>query len=353
MSDLLADLMTQRGIALFTIAALPLTALIAWFVTGQVLKQLKAQAILDMPNERSSHETPTPRGGGWGILAVLFPCWTLILGLGGLPIETFWLLTAAALLAWVSWLDDLRTIGARYRFGVQFIAVLMGLFALTPFGPVTQGLLPLWLDRVIIGLAWLWFMNLYNFMDGIDGLAGAETAAIGIGVAAVILISPTMAEGWPTGALIAITMAGASLGFLVWNWSPAKLFMGDVGSIPLGFLIAWLLFCLAAQGHLIAAIIIPLYFCTDASLTLIKRVLSGAKPWEPHRQHFYQRATQNGLSHGNTVAAICIGNVALIGCALLAVFFTWWALAPAALTTLLMLAYLSRHHGVDGPPTGI
>ncbi|MEO0393238.1 MAG: glycosyltransferase family 4 protein [Pseudomonadota bacterium] len=353
MADWPLNLNTVEDVALVALGLLVLTVVAGWLVTSQVLKQLRRQAILDHPNERSSHEQPTPRGGGWGILLVLFPCWTSILSFGGLPFETFWLLGAAALLAWVSWLDDLRTIGARYRFGVQIIAVFMGLFALTPFGPITQGWLPFWLDRLLIGVAWLWFMNLYNFMDGIDGLAGSETAAIGLGLTLVVLISPTLGLGWSDGALLGVTMAGASLGFLLWNWSPAKLFMGDVGSIPLGFLIGWLLFALAAQGYLFAAIILPLYFCVDASVTLVRRVISGAKPWEPHREHFYQRATQRGLSHGATVTTISATNIGLIACAVLAVFYQAWALIPAGIVMVLALWFLTRDHGVSGPPTGL
>jgi UDP-N-acetylmuramyl pentapeptide phosphotransferase/UDP-N-acetylglucosamine-1-phosphate transferase len=328
-----------------------LSALAAMFATGAVLRRLKAQAILDHPNERSSHETPTPRGGGWGILAAVFPLWTMALGLSNLAVEAGWLMGGAAILATISWLDDLRTIPARQRLAVQVIAVLMGVLALGQSGPVLQGLVPLWLDRVLVALAWLWFLNLYNFMDGIDGLAGAETASIGFGVTALVIASPLLFSGWPAAAWMGAALAGASIGFLRYNWHPAKLFMGDVGSVPLGFLIGWLLFSLAGQGYLAAAIILPLYFCTDASITLLRRLLRGQKPWEAHREHFYQRSIQNGRSHALTTLMIVAGNLALIGCALLSLWIGWLALIPAAIVTALLLLLLARP--AAGPVSGL
>ncbi|MEM6903178.1 MAG: glycosyl transferase, partial [Pseudomonadota bacterium] len=205
-----------------------------------------------------SHQAPTPRGGGWGILMITFPIWITCLGLSGLTVEGSFLMLGAALLAGVSWIDDLRTIAARHRLAVQVIAVLIGMVALMPFGPVTQGFLPLWLDRVLVGLAWLWFLNLYNFMDGIDGLAGIETFSIGMGIAAVVIASPVLSDMWPAAAWMGAGIAGAAFGFLILNWHPAKLFMGDVGSVPIGYLLAWMLFALAASGYLFAAIILPL-----------------------------------------------------------------------------------------------
>ena len=316
--------------------------LIARFATGRVLRQLQAQEIVDQPNERSSHVQPTPRGGGWGILAVVIPVWTLVLSMTGFGLSTLWLMLGAVVLAAISWIDDLRTIAARHRLAVHIIAVLLGILALDGLGPIVPLPLPLWLDRVIIALAWLWFLNLYNFMDGIDGLAGSETASIGLGVVVVITASPILIGGWPAGAVLGAALTAGSLGFLMLNWHPAKVFMGDVGSIPLGFLIGWLLFALAAQGHLTAAIILPLYFCADASPTLLKRLKNGAKPWEAHREHFYQQSVQGGRSHGRTTAIVIIGNLALILCALASIHIGWLALIPAVIMTGIVLAILGR-----------
>jgi UDP-N-acetylmuramyl pentapeptide phosphotransferase/UDP-N-acetylglucosamine-1-phosphate transferase len=156
---------------------------------------------------------------------------------------------------------------------------------------------PIWLPPAIVfaglGLLWVWFVNLYNFMDGIDGITGVETAAIGLGVAlvAALAIAPGELPLVPAG----LALAGAGLGFLALNWSPARVFLGDVGSVPLGFLAGALLLALAASGQPAAAAILPAYHLTDATLTLLRRALAGEAVMQAHRSHAYQRAVQRGL----------------------------------------------------------
>jgi len=123
-------------------------------------------------------------------------------------------------------------------------------------------------DHLFAALAWIWFINLYNFMDGIDGITGVETATIGLGLTLVSLVAGLAA---PVAGL-GMAMAGAACGFLLWNWTPAKLFLGDVGSVPLGFLAGFLLLYLASEGHLAPAIILPLYYLFDAMATLLRRL---------------------------------------------------------------------------------
>ena len=146
-------------------------------------------------------------------------------------------------------------------------------------------------------------------MDGIDGITSVETIVIGVGV---FLIS----DG-PTAFLGGI-LAAAATGFLKWNWNPAKVFLGDVGSIPLGFLLGWLLLNLAGNGHWAAAIILPAYYLTDATITLIGRAIKGEKLWQAHRQHFYQKAVQRGLSHEYVATMVAFLGAVLIMLAWLA-----------------------------------
>src|SRR5205085_11238320 len=157
-------------------------------------------------------------------------------------------------------------------------------------------------------------INAFNFMDGIDGIAGSEAAAIGAGVA-LLALAHLDVVGLGTG-LFGAAAAGASLGFLRWNWQPAKLFMGDVGSVPLGYLLGWLLLTLAGAGYWAPALIVPLYFLVDASWTLLRRLARGEKIWQPHRQHFYQRAVQAGRSHAAVVLRVIAADMVLIGAAL-------------------------------------
>jgi UDP-N-acetylmuramyl pentapeptide phosphotransferase/UDP-N-acetylglucosamine-1-phosphate transferase len=310
---------------------------LSWALTGRVLAWLRHRAILDQPNERSSHSVPTPRGGGWGIMLTVLPVWAVI-GVLVAPETRFWIVPAAlALLMAVSWADDRRGLGAAPRFLIQIAAVAAGLFALPDGAGVFQGLLPLWLDRVLAALAWVWFVNLFNFMDGIDGIAGGEAASAGAGLALIGWLA-----GYPAAEpLLALAVAGAACGFLVWNWHPARLFMGDVGSVPLGYVLGFLLLSLATRGAWAAAVLLPAYFLADATLTLLRRGLRGERVWRAHREHFYQRATQNGRRHDKVVRAVLIANAVLIALSAGSLERPWLALASGAVVTVFLLRHLS------------
>jgi UDP-N-acetylmuramyl pentapeptide phosphotransferase/UDP-N-acetylglucosamine-1-phosphate transferase len=203
-------------------------------------------------------------------------------------------------------------------------------------GTVFQGLLPPALDTVAAALLWVWFVNLFNFMDGIDGIAGSEATAIGLGIVVV-------AGGVSTLAVPAVVIAAAALGFLVWNWAPARIFLGDVGSVPLGYLLGFLLYGLTLRGEWQAALILPLYFLTDASLTLLRRLARGERVWQAHREHFYQRAVQRGLSHAAVVLRVVAADIVLVACACAATKgWGFAALAVAALTVAALLIALGR-----------
>ncbi|CAO3374069.1 MraY family glycosyltransferase [Azospirillum argentinense] len=316
---------------------------LSWLLTGRVLAYLRRKAILDHPNDRSSHSIPTPRGGGWGVMLTLLPAWALIAATADDPLRALPILVGAVALMAVSWMDDRRGLGPAPRFLAQIAAVVAGLTAL-PGGPlpgdglVFQGLLPFWADRLVAAVGWLWFVNLFNFMDGIDGLAGGEAASIGAGLALVA----TLAGLDPALALYGLAAAGAALGFLMWNWHPAKLFMGDVGSVPLGFTLGWLLLALAASGLWVAALLIPAYFLADATFTLLRRLVEGKKVWQAHREHFYQKATQRGRSHAQVVRLVLALNAALLLLAVASLALGWVVLPAGAAAVVLLLALLAR-----------
>jgi UDP-N-acetylmuramyl pentapeptide phosphotransferase/UDP-N-acetylglucosamine-1-phosphate transferase len=289
-----------------------LGATLAFFVsligTRAVLTLLRRRAILDHPNERSSHAVPTPRGGGIAVMAALLLAW----GAAGLAVPGslpgLWTVLACALaLALVSWIDDLRNLPAVGRLTAHILAVAVGVMALPEHNLIFQGLAPFWLDRLAAGFLWVWFLNLFNFMDGIDGITGVETVTLGVGLTFVVLLS----GGDPAWVYAGVSVAAAALGFLVWNWPPARIFIGDVGSVPLGFLLAWLMLNLAGQGHWAPAIILPLYYLGDASLTLARRAARGERVWEAHREHFYQRAIRNGASHLAVLSVVIAINAVL------------------------------------------
>ena len=315
-------------------------AALSWLATAATLRALERRKILDVPNERSSHKVPVPRGGGIGVMLAVLPVWFgYAVLIGDRPLQLSTLALGALGLAILSWVDDRGSLSPLTRLVVQALAVAFGLWALGDGGLVFQGWLPPWLDRAASGLLWLWFVNLYNFMDGIDGITGVETVALGIGLALLAAI------GLPLSPIPPLLLAAAALGFLCWNWHPARIFLGDVGSVPLGFLLGGLLLEAAQAGAWAAALILPLYYLADATITLGRRALRGAKIWQAHREHFYQQAVAQGRGHDAVAGAIAVGNIVLIGCALIAEGTAGatklLALAAAALAVALLLAHLA------------
>ena len=207
-----------------------------------------------------------------------------------------------------------------------------------PHGMIFQGLIPIWCDIILVALLWLWFVNLFNFMDGIDGIAGVEAISVGSGIAVITLISSeTELSPWPPAALAAVTF-----GFLIWNWQPAKVFLGDVGSIPLGFLLGWLLIQLAAKGLWAPAIILPLYYLSDSTITLARRISRRERIWEAHHRHFYQLATNRGRSHAAVSLAVMFANFLLIGLAALSLTRPWPSIVIASLVVASLLAWMVK-----------
>lgn len=321
-------------------------ALGTWAATGALRKALVRWRIYDTPNARSSHTAPVPRGGGLVLVPMVLAAWVATAAWTGTAPPGLGLVVAGAtVLAAVSWIDDLRGLPAGARLAVQAVAVGLGMLGLAAGGPVFQGWLPPGLDVVVAGLAWLWFVNLFNFMDGIDGISGVEAGAIGVGLVLVGALA-----GWPLGEIAPpALLAAVALGFLVWNWAPARIFLGDVGSVPLGFLLGWLLLHAAIAGEWAAALILPLYYLADATITLARRAARGERVWRAHREHFYQRAARGGAGHARVALAVLGCNIALIaGAGAAARGYAGAALVLAAVAVACLLGVLARH-GRRGP----
>lgn len=313
-------------------------ALLAGFAIAALIPRLRKSRVLDLPNDRSSHVIPTPRGAGLALIPIVAAVW---IGLGWTDGSThvlIWPAVAALFLCAVSWFDDLKGLPPLGRFCAHIVVVAALLYVQPADVSYSQGLLPVWVDRVVAGFIWVWFINLFNFMDGIDGISGVETLSIGLGVVA-LLAGSTPGEVLAVPALI---VAGAAFGFLVLNWPPAKIFLGDSGSVPLGLLLGWFLLQLAAAGYWAAALILPLYYLADATITILRRIARREKIWQAHRQHFYQRAVAGGLSHARVSLMIAVANAVLIGLAVLSREFALASLIGAMLVTALLLAALQR-----------
>ena len=301
----------------YLLLAFLITYVLSRFATGWLLKVLQRHTVFDHPNYRSSHSRPVPRGGGIVVVGMLVLAWGHfgILAPYAMP-TVFTILGCVLALAAISWVGDLRGLSPLLRLICQTIAVAIGLWTL-PDSLVFQGLFTPWIDTVIVAIIWLWFINLFNFMDGIDGISAAETVAIGLGI---VLISAMLNLGTDI-TFYGLTLAATTFGFLQWNWQPAKIFLGDVGSVSLGFLVGWLLLTMAAAGQWVPALILPLYYLADATITLLRRLVRGEKVWMPHRTHFYQQATKKPGTHAGAVHRVNVTNIVLVILAVVAAMY--------------------------------
>lgn len=285
------------------------TFLVSWSVTFFVRRYALRNSLVDIPNARSSHFAPTPRGGGVSIVVSFLAAvwcgtlfgtvsWDLFLGLSG----------AGLLVALIGFIDDHGHIAARWRLlghfaaAAWFLFCIGGLAPLSVFGFVIQlG----WWGSVLSAVYLVWFLNLYNFMDGIDGIAGAEAISACLAGALVYWLSGFAHELW--GPLF---LVGACAGFLVWNFPPAKIFMGDAGSGFLGVILgglslqaAWL-----SPSFLWSWLILLGVFIVDATYTMLHRLIRGEKVYEAHRSHAYQYAARRYASHKKVTIAIILIN---------------------------------------------
>ena len=297
----------------------PMVAALVSMLLIFILVQSKAgKEIQDIPNERSLHEAPVPRIGGVGLLAGVLSGWALML-----KSLTWWLVVPALLLFAVSLVDDMKGLPVKQRLAAHGLAALLlvagsGLLLHNPL--VALGVL----------LAAVWMTNLYNFMDGSDGLAGGMTF-LGFtcyGVASLM-------HGEDTQAMINFTVAAGAIGFLYHNFHPAKVFMGDAGSIPLGFLAAAMGVLGWQHGTWPAWFPVLVFspFIVDATVTLAKRTLRRARVTEAHRDHYYQHLVQMGWGHRNVAFAEYVLMIAAGGSAL------WAARQPGGVPWLLLAAW--------------
>jgi UDP-N-acetylmuramyl pentapeptide phosphotransferase/UDP-N-acetylglucosamine-1-phosphate transferase len=287
---------------------------------------------LARPNARSSHKIPTPQGGGLAVIlaaAIALGVHSAMVGAElALPGEVLPLGVAVVLLTAVGAIDDIYPLSAGLRLGVQFVAVSLAVLTM-PAELRALPALPVAVERVAEIGAGIWFVNLVNFMDGIDWMTVAEAVP---STAALFVFALFGAAPPPVGP-VALALCGAVLGFAPFNRpTKARLFLGDVGSLPIGLLLFWLLLQLAGNGHLAAATLLPLYYVADATITLLRRAARGERLTEAHRSHFYQLAVIRGMPVLTVVQRVCAVNVALAVLAALSIFTSsaWFDLAALA-----------------------
>lgn len=319
-----------------------LAGVLAFLGTAAATAWARRAGMLDWPGERHSHEVPTPRGGGAGPVLALLLCTPWILP--STPAGSFWsscVLPGFALLGLVGWWDDRVSLSAAARFVTQLAASAWLLGCAGAAGTVGTG------TALAVALGVVWMTNLYNFMDGSNGMAGTQAVFAGFVLAVLFGLA-----GDTAAASLASALALVAAGFLPWNLGQPRVFMGDVGSGALGFAIAALL----AWGWLSGAFPLPvawlvmLVFVCDSSLTLLARVMNGEQWYTPHKQHLYQRLIQRGWSHGRVLALYQGINLALVAPAIAVAVScpacAWVAAAAVTVALGLGWALVRRQLGV-------
>ncbi len=263
--------------------------------------------LLDIPNERSSHTTPTVRGGGLIIVLICLTAYTLYTFFVTENFQWSYLI-GASLIALISWLDDLYSISFGWRFLVHTLSASIIILTIGHFQAIYApffGKINFGLAGAVVTFLWIvWMTNAYNFMDGIDGIAGMQAVTAGIGWLAIGNLFDMSSTSFYGGVI-----AFSSLGFLIHNWQPAKIFMGDVGSAFLGYSFAVLPFLsiqewdenIINQLYLpIIAVLLVWFFVFDTIFTFLRRIFKGEKVWVAHRGHIYQKLVIEGFSHQAT-----------------------------------------------------
>jgi UDP-N-acetylmuramyl pentapeptide phosphotransferase/UDP-N-acetylglucosamine-1-phosphate transferase len=285
------------SILIFTLLTI-LSALGVWIIR----QYAERRRIIDHPNERSSHSAPTPRGGGLAIVIVVLVAGCVV-AFQANPIHSLIYLVCGAVIAYLGWRDDVHSLSPRVRFAVQALVALASVLGMGYFKSVTIpliGQLQLGAVGFIITLLWIvGLTNAYNFMDGIDGIAGGVALSAALGWMFLAANTNQHFVYW-----VALAVAAGSLGFLFHNWSPAKIFMGDAGSTFLGYTFAVLPLLSADEGGdaLMLGTLLMWTFIMDAGVTFIRRALKGERVFDAHRTHLYQHLVIGGYKHAQVSA---------------------------------------------------
>ncbi|ODR97467.1 hypothetical protein AUC70_00065 [Methyloceanibacter stevinii] len=256
-----------------------------------LLRPLLIRHLMAHPNDRSSHIQATPEGAGFGVMAAIFlVCIGLLIGMAIPEPNLVPVLIGAAVLTVLGGLDDARPLPVSWRLLIQG-AVALGIVVLLPQDfRVLPAVLPAAAERTVLVFGIVCFVNVVNFLDGLDWMTVAQVVPMSLGIACLWWLGIV-----PAGiGLLALALLGAMLGFAVFNRHPASIFLGDSGSLPIGLLLAYMLIWVA-EAHLVSALLLALYTIADSALTFFRRLANGEKVTDAHRSHFYQRATAGGF----------------------------------------------------------
>lgn len=310
------------------------------FLTWLLISSLPSFGVVDIPNPRRVHSRITPRGGGLAIVIVViidliayeyFSTKTLINSIKIVPL--------LLIISSISFLDDLISIPIFVRLIFHIICSTIAIFLFLFPVVLFHHELPLYIDFMLSIIGLIVFLNIYNFLDGIDGISGAESIHLSITILILCYLKSDIIININFIIVLNIIILACSIGFLIFNWHPAKIFLGDVGSISLGFLLGLCLLLISASSvHLfVASSIASLYYLADGGLTILIRLVNKEKIWQPHLKHFFQQAVKNGKSHKEVVSRIIICNMLLMVLSIISLYFPLLSIIFAILVVMVTI----------------
>ena len=326
---------------IISLAILGIIALITSLVITKLLINVMPKfGIVDIPSKRRAHNKITPRGGGFAfvlIYSILLPAFEYFV-VGSIE-DSIIVLQIFIPISVVSFWDDVSHVMIPLRLIIHILCSCLAIMWLVHPSPILHYEIPVYLDLAIGTFALLTFLNIYNFMDGIDGITVSQSLHYSATILLLCFVRYDLIPNVDTVVVTAVIIGGWSLGFIYFNWQPAKIFLGDVGSISLGFLIGICLLTIAsASAKLFAACVIAsLYYIADGGMTILIRIVKGEKIWEPHLQHFFQKSIKNGKSHKRTVKRIMKCNILLMLLAVQSLYYPVISIIGATLVVMVTI----------------
>lgn len=319
-------------------------------LTCLLVRILPYFGLLDIPNQRRAHKNVTPRGGGLAIVImvtiaiIIYEYFFQVSSIGAIKI-----LSILFVISMVSFLDDLIYIPIVIRLITHIVCSALAIILFVPPALLFHNELPPYLDFILSVIGLTAFLNIYNFLDGIDGITCSESIHLSITILILCYLKSDIIIHVNLIIALNIIILGSSIAFLLFNWQPAKIFLGDVGSISLGFLLGFsLLLISASSAHLfVASVIASLYYLADGGLTIIIRLINKEKIWQPHLKHFFQKAVQKGNSHKQVVSRVISCNLLLMLVSIVSLYFPVLSIMLAILVVMITLINFTKESSLN------
>lgn len=328
------------------IALFLLSLICSFTITKLLIRILWSLDIVDKPDDRRAHKIATPRGGGLSMVIVLVILGGAFEHFFSTPATgIFKIVQLFGIIALVSFLDDIMAISALIRLIIHIVCSGLAVFLLLYPTTLLHNELPIIVDFILTTVVLTAFLNIYNFLDGIDGITAVESIHLLLTILLLCYLKYDIIINVRAIIIIAVILLACSISFLIFNWHPAQIFIGDVGSISLGFIIGiCLLLISASSAHLfVASTIASLYYLADGSLTILIRLINREKIWQPHLKHFFQQAIKNGFTSKQVVLRIIYCNFFLMILAICSLDYPVLSIIGATLVVAVTLTRFTQH----------